>query len=118
MHAPEIHEALGAFNPVGRLGEATDIADAILFLDAAPFITGEICMSAVVRVPVTDMRDRGLSRDPAASGIDCSDVPRDLRRDAERPRDDRTNDAMRYRGAPSLATASLSAVRSPSSTTG
>ncbi|WP_107312972.1 SDR family NAD(P)-dependent oxidoreductase [Burkholderia metallica] len=42
MHAPEIHEALSAFNPVGRLGEASDIADAILFLDAAPFITGEI----------------------------------------------------------------------------
>ncbi|HEF4768926.1 SDR family NAD(P)-dependent oxidoreductase [Burkholderia multivorans] len=42
MHAPELHEALSAFNPVGRLGEASDIADAILFLDAAPFITGEI----------------------------------------------------------------------------
>ncbi|MBU9228371.1 SDR family oxidoreductase [Burkholderia multivorans] len=42
MHAPELHEALRAFNPVGRLGEASDIADAILFLDAAPFITGEI----------------------------------------------------------------------------
>ncbi|PRG34949.1 SDR family NAD(P)-dependent oxidoreductase [Burkholderia multivorans] len=42
MHPPELHEALSAFNPVGRLGEASDIADAILFLDAAPFITGEI----------------------------------------------------------------------------
>ncbi|MCA8315692.1 SDR family oxidoreductase [Burkholderia multivorans] len=42
MHAPELHEALSAFNPVGRLGEASDIADAILFLDAAPFVTGEI----------------------------------------------------------------------------
>ncbi|QGR85219.1 SDR family oxidoreductase [Burkholderia multivorans] len=42
MHPPERHEALSAFNPVGRLGEASDIADAILFLDAAPFITGEI----------------------------------------------------------------------------
>jgi NAD(P)-dependent dehydrogenase (short-subunit alcohol dehydrogenase family) len=42
MHAPEIHEALGAFNPIGRIGETTDIADAILFLDSAPFITGEI----------------------------------------------------------------------------
>jgi NAD(P)-dependent dehydrogenase (short-subunit alcohol dehydrogenase family) len=42
MHAPEHHEALGAFNPIGRLGETSDIADAILFLDAAPFITGEI----------------------------------------------------------------------------
>jgi NAD(P)-dependent dehydrogenase (short-subunit alcohol dehydrogenase family) len=42
MHAPEIHDALGAFNPIGRLGETSDIADAILFLDSAPFITGEI----------------------------------------------------------------------------
>lgn len=42
MHAPEIREALGAFNPIGRLGETSDIADAILFLDSAPFITGEI----------------------------------------------------------------------------
>ncbi|MBY4830572.1 SDR family NAD(P)-dependent oxidoreductase [Burkholderia dolosa] len=42
MHAPEIHDALQAFNPVGRLGETSDIADAILFLDSAPFITGEI----------------------------------------------------------------------------
>ena len=42
MHARETHEALGAFNPIGRIGETTDIADAILFLDSAPFITGEI----------------------------------------------------------------------------
>jgi NAD(P)-dependent dehydrogenase (short-subunit alcohol dehydrogenase family) len=42
MHAPETHEALGAFHPLGRMGEMSDIADAILFLDAAPFITGEI----------------------------------------------------------------------------
>jgi NAD(P)-dependent dehydrogenase (short-subunit alcohol dehydrogenase family) len=42
MHAPETHDALGAFNPLGRIGEMSDIADAILFLDAAPFITGEI----------------------------------------------------------------------------
>ncbi|MDY0882843.1 SDR family NAD(P)-dependent oxidoreductase [Dongia soli] len=42
MHAPETHEALGAFHPIGRMGETSDIASAILFLDAAPFITGEI----------------------------------------------------------------------------
>ncbi|MFC0402167.1 SDR family NAD(P)-dependent oxidoreductase [Paraburkholderia rhizosphaerae] len=42
MYPPEIHEALAAFNPNGRLGETSDIADAILFLDSAPFITGEI----------------------------------------------------------------------------
>ena len=42
MHAPDTHDALGAFNPLGRIGEMSDIADAILFLDSAPFITGEI----------------------------------------------------------------------------
>jgi NAD(P)-dependent dehydrogenase (short-subunit alcohol dehydrogenase family) len=42
MHAPETHDALGAFSPLGRIGEMSDIADAILFLDSAPFITGEI----------------------------------------------------------------------------
>ena len=42
MHAPETHETLGAFHPLGRMGETSDIADAILFLDSAPFITEEI----------------------------------------------------------------------------
>lgn len=42
MHASEFHEALGAFNPVGRLGETSDIAEAILFLDSAPFVIGVI----------------------------------------------------------------------------
>ena len=42
MHAPETHEALGALLPVGHMGEMSDIADAIMFLDSAPFITGEI----------------------------------------------------------------------------
>jgi len=42
MHPPEAHDALRALNPLKRLGEVSDIADAILYLDAAPFITGEI----------------------------------------------------------------------------
>ena len=42
MHAPETYEAPGAFHPLGRMGEMSDIADAILFLDSASFITGEI----------------------------------------------------------------------------
>jgi NAD(P)-dependent dehydrogenase (short-subunit alcohol dehydrogenase family) len=42
MHEPGMHEALGALHPVGHMGEPGDIADAILFLDAAPFVTGEI----------------------------------------------------------------------------
>ncbi|MGF6987265.1 NAD(P)-dependent dehydrogenase (short-subunit alcohol dehydrogenase family) [Paraburkholderia atlantica] len=42
MHAPETHQALGAFHPLGRMGEMSDIADAILFLESARFVTGEI----------------------------------------------------------------------------
>jgi NAD(P)-dependent dehydrogenase (short-subunit alcohol dehydrogenase family) len=42
MHAPEHHELLGSFHPLGRMGETSDITSAILFLDSAPFITGEI----------------------------------------------------------------------------
>ena len=42
MHAPETHEFLAALHPVGRMGETRDIVDAVLFLEGAPFITGEI----------------------------------------------------------------------------
>ena len=41
MHAPESHDALCAFHPLGRMGEMSDIADAILYLDSARFVTGE-----------------------------------------------------------------------------
>jgi NAD(P)-dependent dehydrogenase (short-subunit alcohol dehydrogenase family) len=42
MHAPETHEFLAALHPVGRMGETRDIVDAVLFLEGAPFVTGEI----------------------------------------------------------------------------
>ncbi|HTJ93731.1 MAG TPA: SDR family oxidoreductase [Pararobbsia sp.] len=42
MHAPETHDALGALHPVGHMGEMSDIVNAILYLDSAPFVTGEI----------------------------------------------------------------------------
>ena len=42
MHAPENYEFLAGLHPVKRLGEATDIADAIVFLENASFVTGEI----------------------------------------------------------------------------
>ncbi|CAE6903039.1 SDR family NAD(P)-dependent oxidoreductase [Paraburkholderia domus] len=42
MHAAETHEALGALHPMGHMGEMSDIVNAILYLDAAPFVTGEI----------------------------------------------------------------------------
>jgi NAD(P)-dependent dehydrogenase (short-subunit alcohol dehydrogenase family) len=42
MNAPETHEFLAKLHPVGRMGEIQDIVDAILFLENAPFVTGEI----------------------------------------------------------------------------
>ncbi|MFE2067561.1 SDR family NAD(P)-dependent oxidoreductase [Streptomyces sp. NPDC059467] len=42
MHPDETHEFLAALHPVGRMGEVADIVDAVLFLEAAPFVTGEI----------------------------------------------------------------------------
>jgi NAD(P)-dependent dehydrogenase (short-subunit alcohol dehydrogenase family) len=42
MHAPETHAALGALHPMGHMGEMSDIVNAIVYLDSAPFVTGEI----------------------------------------------------------------------------
>jgi NAD(P)-dependent dehydrogenase (short-subunit alcohol dehydrogenase family) len=42
MHPAETHSALGALHPVGRMGEIADVVDAILYLEFANFVTGEI----------------------------------------------------------------------------
>ncbi|WP_394846407.1 SDR family oxidoreductase [Pendulispora brunnea] len=42
MHAEETHAALATLHPVGRMGEIRDIVDAVLFLETAYFVTGEI----------------------------------------------------------------------------
>ncbi|MFM0293982.1 MULTISPECIES: SDR family NAD(P)-dependent oxidoreductase [Paraburkholderia] len=42
MHPQETHAALGALHPVGHMGEMSDIVGAVLYLDSAPFVTGEI----------------------------------------------------------------------------
>ncbi|MGV9351331.1 SDR family NAD(P)-dependent oxidoreductase [Streptomyces spiralis] len=42
MHPEETHESLAGLHPVGRLGEPSDIADAVIYLENAPFVTGEI----------------------------------------------------------------------------
>ena len=42
MHAPEIHEFLASLHPVGHMGEVSDVVDAVLYLDGANFVTGEI----------------------------------------------------------------------------
>ena len=42
MHSPGEYAQLAALHPVGRLGEISDIVDAILYLDGADFVTGEV----------------------------------------------------------------------------
>jgi NAD(P)-dependent dehydrogenase (short-subunit alcohol dehydrogenase family) len=42
MHPAETHAALGALHPVGHMGEISDIIDAVLYLESAGFVTGEI----------------------------------------------------------------------------
>ena len=42
MHAVEMHDTLARLHPVGRMGEIGDIVDAVLFLESAGFVTGEI----------------------------------------------------------------------------
>jgi NAD(P)-dependent dehydrogenase (short-subunit alcohol dehydrogenase family) len=42
MHPPEAHQALAALHPVDRMGDVSDIVDAVLYLDGAGFVTGEV----------------------------------------------------------------------------
>jgi NAD(P)-dependent dehydrogenase (short-subunit alcohol dehydrogenase family) len=42
MHQADSYEALGKLHPVGRMGEISDIVEAIVYLENAPFVTGEI----------------------------------------------------------------------------
>jgi NAD(P)-dependent dehydrogenase (short-subunit alcohol dehydrogenase family) len=42
MHPVEAHQALASLHPMGRMGETSDIVDAVMYLDSAGFVTGEI----------------------------------------------------------------------------
>jgi NAD(P)-dependent dehydrogenase (short-subunit alcohol dehydrogenase family) len=42
MHDPATYDTLAKLHPVGRLGEIDDVVDAVLYLENAPFVTGEI----------------------------------------------------------------------------
>jgi NAD(P)-dependent dehydrogenase (short-subunit alcohol dehydrogenase family) len=42
MHSPEMHEFLAGLQPMGRMAEAHEIVDAVLYLEKATFVTGEI----------------------------------------------------------------------------
>jgi NAD(P)-dependent dehydrogenase (short-subunit alcohol dehydrogenase family) len=42
MHKPETHDFLAKLHPMQRLGEVKEIVDAVLYLDGADFVTGEV----------------------------------------------------------------------------
>jgi NAD(P)-dependent dehydrogenase (short-subunit alcohol dehydrogenase family) len=42
MHPVETHAQLAPLHPVGQMGEVSDVVDAILYLESAGFVTGEI----------------------------------------------------------------------------
>jgi NAD(P)-dependent dehydrogenase (short-subunit alcohol dehydrogenase family) len=42
MHPAEAHGFLAGLHPVDRMGEISDVVDAVLYLDSAGFVTGEI----------------------------------------------------------------------------
>jgi NAD(P)-dependent dehydrogenase (short-subunit alcohol dehydrogenase family) len=42
MHEPATFEQLGKLHPMGQMGEIADVVDAILYLESANFVTGEI----------------------------------------------------------------------------
>jgi NAD(P)-dependent dehydrogenase (short-subunit alcohol dehydrogenase family) len=42
MHPPEIHEFLAGLAPMSRMGEPKDVVDAVLYLEQASYVTGEI----------------------------------------------------------------------------
>lgn len=42
MHPAATHAALASLHPVGRMGEISDVVEAILYLESAGFVTGEI----------------------------------------------------------------------------
>jgi NAD(P)-dependent dehydrogenase (short-subunit alcohol dehydrogenase family) len=42
MHPPETHRFLSGLHPMGRMGEMEEVADAVVYLEKAAFVTGEI----------------------------------------------------------------------------
>ena len=42
MYRPEAYESLAALHPMKRMGEISDIVEAVLYLESAGFVTGEI----------------------------------------------------------------------------
>ncbi|WP_228562756.1 SDR family NAD(P)-dependent oxidoreductase [Catenulispora rubra] len=42
MHPAEYHPTLAAMHPLGRMGEISDVVEAVLYLERSPFVTGDV----------------------------------------------------------------------------
>jgi NAD(P)-dependent dehydrogenase (short-subunit alcohol dehydrogenase family) len=42
MNPLEAYQFLASLHPMGRMGEMSDVVDAVMYLDSAGFVTGEI----------------------------------------------------------------------------
>src|SRR5262245_55043549 len=42
MHPAESHEFFAGLHPLGRMGEVREVVDAVLYLESAAFVTGEV----------------------------------------------------------------------------
>jgi len=42
MHDESSYAGMGALHPIGRVGEVADVVGGVLYLESAPFVTGEI----------------------------------------------------------------------------
>jgi len=42
MHPQETHDFLAGLHPLGRMGEVSEVVEAVLYLDSAAFVTGEV----------------------------------------------------------------------------
>ena len=42
LHPEEAHSALAAMHPLGRIGEVSDVADGVMYLEGNSFVTGEV----------------------------------------------------------------------------
>jgi NAD(P)-dependent dehydrogenase (short-subunit alcohol dehydrogenase family) len=42
IHPVETHDTLASWLPVGRMGESSEIAEAVIYLETAGFVTGEV----------------------------------------------------------------------------
>ena len=42
MHDPASYEKLNEMTPLGHVGDIDDVVEAVMYLEKAPFVTGEI----------------------------------------------------------------------------